>query len=52
MFGQWALGSSPIGEPEEIAAGTPAPTDCCVWITASESTEVLIVAPAVNEEQF
>lgn len=52
MFGQWALGTSPIGEPEEFPGVTPIPADAIVWFTVETSAEVAIVAETVTEQEF
>jgi hypothetical protein len=49
MFGQWALGTSPIGEPEELSSVVPTPADCIVWITTSENSDVMVEVTTVTE---
>lgn len=53
MFGQWALGTSPLGEPEELVTTVPMPMVCTVWIVSDESTEATpITASIVDQEAF
>lgn len=44
MLGQWALGQSPLGEPEEFTASSPAPADAIVWFTVATLANVEISA--------
>lgn len=43
MFGQWALGASPIGEPEEFAS-TGIPAEAFVWFEVAVVAEVEMIA--------
>lgn len=44
MFGQWCLGASPLGEPEEFGSST-LPYNATVTIYIAESAQVSITAP-------
>lgn len=44
MFGQWCLGASPLGEPEEYGANTT-PYIASVTISVAEGAQVSITAP-------
>jgi hypothetical protein len=50
MLGQWALGTNSIGQPEELSSAAPAPAECYVWITASDSTTVIVEITSVDQE--
>lgn len=53
MFGQWALGSNPLGEPEEFSSAQPVPVTCSVWFVETENTEAApITASVVDQEAF
>ena len=53
MFGQWALGAEPLGEPEEVVSVQPVPTVCTVWIVSEPGTEAQpVTASVVDQEAF
>jgi hypothetical protein len=53
MFGQWALGSNSLGEPEEFVTVAPIATVCTVWIVSEENTEAApVTASVVDQEAF
>lgn len=52
MFGQWALGTSPLGEPEELPGVAPIPGEIRVWFVIATEVVVAIEIPQVTEESF
>jgi len=49
VFGQWALGTAPLGEPEELVTASPAPATATVWFT-TESSNVTLLVTQTGEE--